>query len=439
MSGKHYFWRLPATSTALLRAPAALLTPAAALLTLATCDTPPAPTGTLHTDSAGVPIATAVTPLWDAGDGWTVGELLTEIGTVDGPPEYQFADVVAAVRLGNGDIVVADRGASELRSYDAEGTFQWRAGREGEGPGEFRRLDFLGRMAGDSLVTYDPMLLRVQIFDPGGGLSRTFRTELSRDIGSPGGSAPDRAVGVADDRLIVRFVELDEEATPGIARWIDYRLVAVDLKDGSVTSLIVVDGEEVNLRMGDGNGYYEDRYVFGDMPEFGAAAGAVAVIDSEAYRVQLVSPLDGATERIIRREVEPRAATDADFEAEVEGIVEMAFPDPDAVPAEQVDMVRRMWRSYARAPVLPVLRSVHVDAQGSVWVAPFHLAGADPPPFDVFALEGSWLGAVALPPGLARAYIHYLSPYMEIGEDYVLGVWTDELDVQYVRMYRLNR
>ena len=268
------------------------------LLIAAGCDAPPTPTGTLHTDSAGIQIATAVTPLRSAGEGWTVGELLAEIGNVDGPPEYQFADVVAAVRLDNGDIVVADRGASELRSYDAEGNFRWRVGREGEGPGEFQRLDFLGRMAGDSLMTYDPILLRIQVFDPGGRLFRTFRAELPRDIGSPGGSAPDRAVGVVDDQLIVRFVELDDEATAGIARWIDYRLVAVDLTDGSATSLIVVDGEEVDLRVGDGNGYSENRYVFGNMPEFGAAAGTFAVIDTEAYQVQLVSPLDGAIERI---------------------------------------------------------------------------------------------------------------------------------------------
>ena len=357
----------------------------------------------------------------------------------DAPPEYQFADVVAAVRLGNGDIVVADRGASELHSYAAEGNFRWRVGREGEGPGEFQRLDFLGRMAGDSLMTYDPMLLRIQVFDPGGRLSRTFRAELPRDVGSPGGSAPDRAVGVVDDQLIVRFVELDDEATAGIARWIDYRLVAVDLKDGSATSLIVVDGEEVVLRAGDGNGYSENRYVFGNMPEFGAAAGTFAVIDTEAHQVQLVSPLDGAIERIIRREVAPKAVTDAVFEAELEGIVQMVFPNRDAVPAEQVEVVRRMWRGYARAPVLPVLRSVHVDAQDDVWVAPFHLAGADPLPFDAFAPDGTWLGTVSLPPRLVRAYIHYRSPYLEIGDDYVLGVWTDELDVQYVRMYRLNR
>ena len=67
------------------------------------------------------------------------------------------------------------------------------------------------------------------------------------------------------------------------------------------------------------------------------------------------------------------------------------------------------------------------------------LAGAEPPPFEILAPDGTWLGSVTLPPGLHHAFIQYQAPYMEIGDDYVLGVWTDELDVQYVRMYRINR
>ena len=140
----------------------------ASLLTAASCDTTPAPIHTVHTDSAGIPIATAVTPLWDPGEGWTVeAEPMVEIGTVTGPPEYQLGEVVAAVRLSNGDIVVADRGASELRSYDAAGNFQWSAGRFGEGPSEFESLDFVGTTIGDTLVTYDASLMRAQLFDPG--------------------------------------------------------------------------------------------------------------------------------------------------------------------------------------------------------------------------------------------------------------------------------
>lgn len=410
------------------------------ILLAAACDSSPAPDliHTIHTDSAGIPIATAVTPLWGPGEGWTVDdEPLVEIGAVDGAPEYQFAKVVAAVRTSGGDIVVADQGASELRRYDAEGVFLRSAGREGEGPGEFESLGFVAAMPGDSVVTYDWVLMRIQVFDPDGRPARTLRAELPSDIAPPGGSAPDRAVGVVDGRLIVRFYEMADVATRGIVRWVNYRLVALDLGDGSATSLIVVGGEEVDLTRRDDGSLDDGRYVFFNLPEFGAAAGPVAVIDSEAWRVRLVSPLDGSLERIIRREVAPREATDAVYEAHIEGIVAMVAGT--GAPPEQVDFVRRMWREYPRAPTLPVLRSVHVDAGGNIWLAPYYIAGADPPPFEVFAPDGTWLGAVALPPGLERGFIQYQAPYMEIGDDHVLGVWRDGLGVQYVRMYRLNR
>lgn len=55
------------------------------------------------------------------------------IGSVDGPAEHQFADVVAVVRQTNGDIVVADGGAFELRSYDAGGTLPMARGQGGRG------------------------------------------------------------------------------------------------------------------------------------------------------------------------------------------------------------------------------------------------------------------------------------------------------------------
>ena len=402
------------------------------LLTAAACDTAPTPIHTIHTDSAGIAIATANEPMWGPGDGWTVGdEPLIEIGTMDGAPEYQFSEVVAAVRLSNGDIVVADRGASELRSYDAAGNFQWSAGRFGEGPGEFESLDFLGTTAGDSLVTYDERLLRAQIFDSRGGLGRTVRAVLPRGDAAPGGSAPDRVVGIAKNHLIIRFIELADGTDPGIVRWLNERLVAIDLADGSASVLTVVPGEEVEML----RDLSTTILTFGNMPEYGAAADRVAVIDTRAFSVQVLSPTDGIVECVVRRDLAPQEATDAVFELHLAGILEML----SGAPPEELDRVRQMWRDRRRAPVLPVLRSIHIDATGHLWLVPYYVAGADPPPFEIHSPDGTWLGSVALPPGLERAFIQYQAPYMEIGDDYVLGVWTDELDVQYVRMYRINR
>ena len=416
--------------------PAAKAVVTAILLCAAACETAPTPIHTIHTDSAGIPIATAFQPLWSPGEAWTVeDEPVLEIGTVTGAPEYQFTEVVAAVRLSNGDIVVADRGASELRRYDATGSFQWASGRFGEGPGEFESLDFLDATPGDSLVTYDSSLMRAQLFDSRGRLVRTLRVSAPAGEATRLGSVSDKAVGVVQGRLIVRFIDLTDRTVSGIVRWPNERVVSVDLGTGETRSLLVVPGPEAVVEWLEDGGYRHGSYTFGKMPEYGSAADRLAVIDTEAYHVRLVSPVDGSIERIVRRDVAPQEVTDAVFEAHLDGIVGMVSD----LPRERVEQIRRMWRDRPTAPELPVLRSIHVDATGHLWVAPYYVAGAEPPPFEIHAPDGTWLGSVALPPGLERAFVQYQAPYMEIGEDHVLGVWKDELDVQYVRVYRIDK
>ncbi len=419
---------------------AAGLAAVAIFVAAAGCDSATLPVHTIHTDSAGIPVATAVEPLWGPGEGWIVEpEPLLEIGTVTGAPEYLFTDVVAAVRLSTGYIVVAERAASELRSYDAAGNFQWRAGRDGEGPGEFRSLDFVGTTAGDSLVTYDGALLRAQLFDPQGRLARTYRVAISEGEATGRGTSADKAVGVVDGLLVVRFIDYGERIPNGVVRWPPERLASLDLVDGAVGSLIVLPGGEAYVEAREEGRYSHETYVFSKGPEYGAARGRLAVIDTEAWSVRLISPRDGATTAVFRREVAPREATNALFEVHVDGIVEIVFPDPDQVEPERIAGLQRMWRGRLRAPDLPVLRAVHVDETGHLWLQPYYVAGAEPPPLEVLAPDGAWLGSVSLPPGLVRAFIQYQAPYMEIGDDYVLGVWADELDVQYVRMYRISK
>ena len=393
---------------------------------------------TIHTDSAGISIATAVEPLWGPGEGWTVeNEPIVEIGTVSGPPEYQFTDVVAVVRLTNGDIVVADRGASELRSYDASGGFQWHTGRSGEGPGEFASLDFLGITDGDTLVAYDADLMRAQVFDAQGNLARVLRVTISEDGAARESAVADKAVGVVDGLLLVRFSEYGGEIPTGIVRWPRERLAAVDLGDGTARSLLELPGAEAQVGGLEGGGYSHGAYVFAKGPEYATAAGHVAVIDTEAWLVQLISPQDGSVRAVFRRKVALREATAALFDLHLDGVMKAAFADQQA-PPEAVDALRRSWRARPRAPTLPVLRAIHLDITGHVWVQPYYLAGAEPPPFEIHAPDGTWLGGVSVPPGLARGFNQYQAPYLAIGRDYILGVWADDLDVQYVRMYRIN-
>jgi hypothetical protein len=83
------------------------------------------------------------------------------------------------------------------------------------------------------------------------------------------------------------------------------------------------------------------------------------------------------------------------------------------------------------ADVQPVMRRFVMDRRGHMWIAPYR---EDPAvPADSLYLvnaEGAFLGSVALPAGLRP---------VDIGEDWVLGLWRDAYDVDYVRLHRLRR
>jgi len=67
-----------------------------------------------------------------------------------------------------------------------------------------------------------------------------------------------------------------------------------------------------------------------------------------------------------------------------------------------------------------------------VWAGEFHgLAEVErPTTWEVFSPEGVWLGPVRMP---ARFTL------LDIGSDFVLGVFRDGLDVQHVQVLRLHR
>ena len=58
----------------------------------------------------------------------------------------------------------------------------------------------------------------------------------------------------------------------------------------------------------------------------------------------------------------------------------------------------------------------------------FRAAGAAEVRWSVFESSGAWLGDVVVPSRLQ---------VLEVGVDYVLGIWHDELDEESVRVYSL--
>ena len=409
------------------------LLPLLVVFVLQACDSAGVPTGTLHTDSAGVAVATAVEPLWGPDEGWTVGEEpLLEIGAAIGDPDYLLDDVIGAVRLSSGDIVLADGGSGELRRYDRNGTFVWRAAGAGEGPGEHQFLSFLGSLEGDSLVTYDIRLQRVQIFDAEGELVRTLPVEPPwRE------SRPRSAVGVSGRHLVMNFTDGGDMPEGGVVRWPGIRIATLDLSDGTIEVVSDFRGQEGVIRRY-GESVAHMSYDFGKGPRFAVAPGTLAAVDTDAYQIRLFSLEDGRTARILHRDIVPPPVTTAHIDAEIEEYIETNVLY-GGVSREQAEEMARGRREDPRAPTLPILRSIRLDATGNLWVEPFFGAGIDVGPFEVFAADGTWLGSVSVPPGLERGFIPDFAPGLEIGDDYILGVWRDAQDIQHVRLYPLDK
>lgn len=96
---------------------------------------------------------------------------LLTIGT-EGDPDYEFVSIIAALRLPNGAIAVADRQTPTIRVYDEKGRLTGKLGRNGEGPGEFRNIWALF-VTGDTVTAYDSNLLRLTHYLASGALVGT--------------------------------------------------------------------------------------------------------------------------------------------------------------------------------------------------------------------------------------------------------------------------
>ena len=81
---------------------------------------------------------------------------------------------------------------------------------------------------------------------------------------------------------------------------------------------------------------------------------------------------------------------------------------------------------------IPAYASIVVDELDHLWVEEYEVPGARRPgvQWTVFDPEGRVLGYMETPEGLV---IH------EIGEDYLLGHTYDELHVEYVQLWALER
>jgi hypothetical protein len=353
-------------------------------------------------ETAAVEVVQNKDSQWAPGREWRVGaQPRIEIGS--DAREYQFAGVQGAVRLSDGRIVVGDAGSSEVRLYDPQGRFMSAAGRAGGGPEEFRRMGKLVRATGDTVAVFDAATRRLSLLGPGGTFERTV-TPAAATLGAS-------FAGVLENGSYVFGVPLPLPPREGLSRdSVVYLLVSPDGTDAD--TLIVAPGGEQYQRV-DGSRVSRMTNPLGPMPAASASGERISVGATDTYEIRQFGP-DGTATRVIRREVAPEAFTDAHFRR-----VADRFPQMATALAE-----------IPRPSQAPMFSSLLLDGEDNLWVQDYPSPGAPAVLWTVFDPRGGMLGRVALPPTFRPT---------DIGADYVLGVWTDDLDVERIHVYSLEK
>jgi hypothetical protein len=118
----------------------------------------------------------------------------------------------------------------------------------------------------------------------------------------------------------------------------------------------------------------------------------------------------------------PQPVDPAQFRQVVDALIAEASPGRQA-------MLRSFYEDMNPPETRGVVRDLLVDRLGMIWLN-VDASESDGPEWLIIDAAGESIARVRTPAGLA---IH------EIGEDYVLGVWRNELDVESVRQYYLKR
>ena len=106
--------------------------------------------------------------VWDA-EATLVPEV--SIGELDGPGEYLLGWVFSIAVDDDRNVYVFDGQAQEVRVFDSAGVYVKTLGRRGEGPREFNRAEAIALLPDGRLVVRDPGNQRLEVFVPATGES----------------------------------------------------------------------------------------------------------------------------------------------------------------------------------------------------------------------------------------------------------------------------
>lgn len=377
-------------------------------------------------DSAGIRIVESAVPAWEPGDAWTVGDdPVLHIGVIDGAQEYQFS-FINGLFQDDGRIVVGDYRAGNVRFFDLEGTYLAEFGRPGDGPGEFRQLGWVWSYRGDSLVAWDQRGRRLSFFDREGTFGRSVSASpiVRPEPLSPGEEVVWTAGGLGRPLSDGTFLGSSGDTFRGRLgeRVVGEGYLIRFSPEGDSLASVGPYGGEMELRDFSQAPVISTPFARG----WFSAPHASGIYVGFGPRIEIHDvSFDEGLRRIIRSSHLDLSATDEhvrDF---------MDFERRRLAETAEPGAIERALAEVQFPATVPPASQLEVDAEQHLWIRHYKMPFAPGPErWSVFDPDGVLLGIVETPERLQ---------VRQIGSDFVLGIWTDELDVRYVRKYALAR
>lgn len=337
-------------------------------------------------------------------------EAALSVGGVDAEGSAQFAGITSLLWTDEGTIWVADGQSHEIRVFDSAIEHVQTVGGEGDGPGEFTTVAVTGVLPDGRILAFDRGGRRVVVYLADGTLDSTS------PIAPPGGSSFD-LVGVTSAGTVVgqTWSGVPSSGITEGNRYTDtVHVVAWEDVGSAPDTLAAVPGRVFVPREGD-----IEILPFTSHPavtvsdEVYTSSGADFVIERHAR--------DGSTATFESDRL-PQPV-DAEMRGAYRARLEETWPEP------LLSSMLEVMDNPHVPDQLPAYSDLVVASRGELWARVWTLDGREASDWDVFSPDGHLIGRVTNPPDFRL---------MEVVGDTAIGVFTDELGVEYLETRRVT-